>query len=89
MDVTVTDASVLTVKPREIVTRVLRITNSTGAPGTFEERLRLPPDWRAITPEFPFQLAPGATVMRLVSFFAPEHTAAGEYRVGYQVAQSG
>ena len=89
LDVTLTDTSVLTVKPREIVTRVLRITNSTGAPGTFEGRLRLPAGWRAITPEFPFQLAPGATVMRLVSFFAPEHTAAGEYRVGYQVVNQG
>jgi hypothetical protein len=85
VDVTATDVSLLTVKPREIVTRVLRVTNRTGATGTFESRLVLPEGWRAVTPDFPFQLAPGVTAMRLVSFFAPEHTAAGEYRVGYQV----
>ena len=78
VDVTLADASLLTVKPREVVTRVLQVTNRTGATGTFEGRLLLPRDWRAITPEFPFQLAPGASVMRLVSFFAPENTAAGD-----------
>ena len=86
VDVTLADASLLTVKPREVVTRVLQVTNRTGATGTFEGRLLLPKDWRAITPEFPFQLAAGATVMRLVSFFAPENTAAGDYRVSYQIA---
>lgn len=88
IDVTVADSSLLTVKPREVVTRVFRVTNRTGAPGTFQSQLMLPQGWRAITPDFPFQLAPGASAMRLASFFAPEHTAAGDYRVGFRVVNA-
>lgn len=86
VDVTASDSSVFTVEPRQVVTRVFRVTNR-GGPGIFESRLILPEGWRALTPDFPFQLAPGASAMRLVSFFAPANTPAGEYRVGYQVAE--
>ncbi|KAA6183050.1 hypothetical protein F2Q65_16640 [Thiohalocapsa marina] len=85
LDVTATDATVFTVEPREVITRVFQVTNRGGGNGTFEGQLLLPEGWRAITPNFPFRLAPGATSMRLVSFFPPERTPAGEYRVTYRV----
>jgi hypothetical protein len=81
-----TGPRVLSVDPREVVTLVVRVTNQTDATHQLEGRLTLPRDWRAITPEFPFELASGATATRLVSLLVPENTPAGEYRVGYQVS---
>ncbi|QVL51026.1 MAG: hypothetical protein KFB96_11820 [Thiocapsa sp.] len=89
VDVRAMDARVFTVDPREVVTVVFQVTNRTGAAADLEGRLSMPAGWRAITPEFPFTLPPGGTVMRLVSFFVPESTAAGEYRVSYQVGIRG
>jgi hypothetical protein len=80
-----TGPRLFTVDPREVVTLVVRVTNRTNEAVQLEGQLSLPRDWRAITPEFPFQLAAGASAMRLVSLLVPESTPAGEYRVGYQV----
>lgn len=80
-----TGARVRTVDPRKVVTLVVRVANRTNEAVQLEGQPSLPRDWRAITPEFPFQLAAGASAMRLVSFMVPESTPAGEYRVGYQV----
>jgi hypothetical protein len=89
VDVRPMDARVFTVDPREVVTVVFQVTNRMGGAADLEGRLLMPAGWRAITPEFPFTLPPGGTVMRLVSFFVPEGTAAGEYRVSYQVGIRG
>lgn len=73
--------------PREVVTSVFRITNRTRGAALFESRLHLPPDWRRITPDFPFRVAAGATTVQLVSFLVPPQAAAGDYQVRYQVTQ--
>lgn len=89
VDVRPMDARVFTVDPREVVTQVFEVVNRTGATADLEGRLILPAGWRAITPEFPFSLPAGGRAMRLVSFLVPEGTAAGEYRVSYQVGIRG
>jgi hypothetical protein len=89
VDVRPMGARVFTVDPREVVTVVFQVTNRTGGAADLEGRLLMPAGWRAITPELPFTLPPGGTVARLVSFFVPEGTAAGEYRVSYQVGIRG
>ncbi|UHD14942.1 peptidase associated/transthyretin-like domain-containing protein [Thiocapsa bogorovii] len=89
VDVRPMESRVFTVDPREVVTVVFQVANQTGQPNDFEGRLLMPEGWRAITPEFPFSLPAGGSVMRLVSFFVPERIAAGEYRVSYQVGLRG
>jgi hypothetical protein len=78
-------ATLLNMSPREVATTVIRVTNRTGSGALFESRLQLPQGWRAITPSFPFRLAPGETSVRLVSFLVPEHTPAGDYPVRFRV----
>ena len=77
--------TLLSQSPREIATTVIRVTNRTGSAALFESQLLLPQGWRAITPSFPFRLAPGETSVRLISFLVPEHTPAGDYPVRYRV----
>jgi hypothetical protein len=72
--------------PRSITTVALRITNNSGAAGEFEARLALPQGWRLITPEQPFTLARGASVVRMVGLFVPEAAAAGEHTLAYTLA---
>jgi hypothetical protein len=80
------DAASTEVAPRTVTTVALRITNHSGAAGEFEASLALPKGWRLITPEQPFTLARGASVVRLVSLFVPESAAAGEHALAYTVA---
>jgi hypothetical protein len=81
------DVSLLRKAPREIATSVIRVTNRTGAAATFQGELSLPAGWRPITPDFPFPVAAGETVLRLISFMVPAETPAGDYRVRYRVEQ--
>lgn len=72
-----------------MTTVALRITNNSGAAGEFEASLALPQGWRLITPEQPFRLARGASVVRLTSLFVPEAAAAGEHTLAYTLASRG
>src|SRR3989304_9600281 len=70
---------------REIVTTTFRVTNSTSERRLFISEVELPPGWRLITEDFPFELGPYESITKLVSFFVPETTPAGKYRVKYLV----
>jgi hypothetical protein len=85
LEVRPADRELLTHEPRQIATVAFQVRNGTGRPSQFEGRLALPAGWRAITPEFPFELATGQTGVRLVSFTIPEAARAGDYPVTYEV----
>lgn len=73
------------VAPRTVTTAALRITNHSGTTGEFEAMLALPQGWRLITPEQPFTLERGASVVRMVSLFVPESATAGQHALTYTV----
>lgn len=79
------DASLLRHEPRDLVTAAFRVQNDSGRAANLEGVLELPPGWRAITPEFPFALAAGASTTRIVSFLIPQEAAAADYRIVYRV----
>ena len=85
LEVRPADQELISQEPRQVVTTVFRVRNGTGQAGSFEARSLLPPGWRLITPEFPFELAAGATTLRFVSFFIPENAAAGDHPFTYEV----
>lgn len=79
------DASLLRKAPREVVTTVMRVRNRAPVARLLEPELSLPEGWRAITPQFPFRVAPGETAIALVSFLVSERSPAGDHRVRYRV----
>lgn len=79
------DREILSEAPRQIVTVAFQVHNGTGRDGQFEAQPALPPGWRLITPEYPFDLADGETQLRFISFFIPENTRAGDYAFTYSV----
>jgi hypothetical protein len=79
------DRELITQQPRQIVTLAFTVRNGTNRRIEAEPLLVLPPGWRIVTPELPFGLAAGETVVRLVSFMIPETARAGEYPVSYAI----
>ena len=71
--------------PRQILTTVFRITNPTDEKREFVTEVKLPPGWTPITRDFPFELNPGQTDTKLVSFFVPQTTVAGRYEIIYVI----
>jgi len=69
------------VEPRQIATASFRVTNQSARTRQFVAQILLPSDWRLITTEFPFDLEPGRSEVRLVSFFVPRATLAGRYSI--------
>ena len=72
-------------RPREIVTAAFRITNTTGLQYEFISEVKLPEGWVLITEDFPFDLGANETTTKLVSFFVPQATSAGRYKITYLV----
>ncbi|MDB5867516.1 MAG: hypothetical protein JWO70_5322 [Betaproteobacteria bacterium] len=72
-------------EPRNVTTVPFTVENRTGRSALLESRLLLPPGWRLITPELPFELANGQSAVRLVSFLIPETARGGDYEIKYEV----
>ena len=72
-------------EPKKTVTTVFRVTNTSESRRTFIAEVGFPENWRLITQEFPFELDPQQTEIRVVSFFIPQNTPAGVYEVSYLV----
>jgi len=79
-------SELIEVRPREVVTTVFRVSNNTDKKRDFEAQVKLPAEWKVITTEFPFELGPHQTDVRLVSFFVPLRTLAGKYEGTYVVS---
>ena len=85
LDVRPAGREVFEITPREIVTTTFRVTNSTSERRLFIGEVELPEGWRLITEDFPFELGPNEDITKLVSFFVPETTSAGRYKITYLV----
>ena len=85
LDVIPTGRQLFEIAPEQIVTTAFHVTNSTYKKRLFISEVKLPEHWRLITEDFPFELEPGENITKLVSFFVPEKTPAGRYRIRYLV----
>ncbi len=72
-------------RPREIVSTTFRITNITNTRYEFIGNVELPEAWGLITEDFPFDLGPNETTTKPISFFVPETTPPGRYKITYLV----
>ncbi|GAG97728.1 unnamed protein product, partial [marine sediment metagenome] len=72
-------------EPKKIVTTVFHVTNKTSARQEFTSNAELPPGWVLITKDFPFELDPAESEIRLLSFLIPQKALAGRYKVIYSV----
>ncbi len=78
--------SVLEVKQGNVVATTMFVKNSSVEKRTLNSRLILPEGWRPVLRETPFELLPGQSDRRLLSFSIPPGASAGTYRVRYVVA---
>ncbi|MDD5712579.1 MAG: hypothetical protein PHY31_07475, partial [Smithellaceae bacterium] len=72
-------------EPGKVITTAFRIRNANLPGQDFIPRTELPPTWIAVTQDFPFTIATGASDIRMVSFLVPQGIPAGTYQVGYIV----
>ena len=75
----------LVARPRQVITAVFRVTNLFQSENEFLEELHLPEGWKMITGLIPFQIAPNATEVRMVSFLVPSNALADDYKIIYSV----
>jgi hypothetical protein len=87
VEVAPTGRELIETEPRRIVTTVLMATNMTSEKREFTSDLELPEGWNPITRDFPFELDANESDIRLVSFFVPQNTPAGLYKVTYLVRE--
>lgn len=85
MEVRPADRELLEAKPREIVTTTFRVTNTTSKQYEFVSEIQLPEGWALITEDFPFYLGPNESCTKPVSFFIPQMSSAGRYKITYLV----
>jgi len=72
-------------EPRQIVSTSFRITNNSADNLELISTAELPNGWVLITDDFPFDLAANESTTKLLSFFIPETTPAGKYKISYIV----
>ncbi len=85
IDVRPAGKELLEVNSREIAATSLRITNNTDTEYEFITDVKLPEGWLLITEDFPFNLRPNENITKPLSFFVPEATPPGTYKVIYSV----
>lgn len=73
-------------EPKNVVTATFEITNTSDEELEFVSQVKLPTGWKQIIPSLPFRLAPKATEIRLVSFYIPQTTLVGKYKIIYQLS---
>ncbi len=78
--------AVVKVSPGEVHTSIFRVINQEHELQDFQAEVQLPPNWKLVTQEFPFELDKGEQENKLVSFYVPSTTPAGEYTITFRVA---
>jgi hypothetical protein len=86
VDVRASGRELFETKPKEIVTTTFRITNTTENNQEFVSEVELPDEWVLITEDFPFELGPNESTTKLISFFVPETTSVGKYKITYLIS---
>ena len=72
--------------PKNTLTAVFKVTNTSSKKRAFAARVELPDQWILITDQFPFELQPGRSDIRLLGVFVPQSAAAGKYKLTYFVS---
>lgn len=72
-------------EPQKVVTLVFRVTNTTEQTHEFIGKVDLPDESWLIAREFPFELGPAESDIRLVSFVVSLKVLAGPYQITYTV----
>lgn len=72
-------------KPGAVITGAVRIVNKTLERQTYTAHVDLPSGWKQVLRDVPFELQPGDTTIRLVTFSIPVDAPANEYAVRYLV----
>lgn len=70
-------------KPGTIVAAGIRVTNKSALRNSYTSQVVLPHGWKLVTRDFPFDLQPNESDMRLISFSIPAETPAGSYAIRY------
>ena len=71
--------------PGRIVTVSMKVSNRSTTAVRLEPGVVLPSGWRAFRKEMPYELSPGASDIRLISFAVPAETPADSYEIRYCV----
>jgi Carboxypeptidase regulatory-like domain len=71
--------------PKNVVSTIFEITNSSTEEQEFISQIELPEGWKLLSPAFPFRLAPEESETKLVSIFVPRTARAGKYEITYPV----
>lgn len=79
------DHELASFEPRRVVTLAFEVVNGSARPQDLESILELPAGWRAVTPDVPFMLPPGESIVRFITFVIPEGASATDYTVRYTV----
>jgi len=86
LEVRPAEGELVETEARNVATVVFRVTNPTDKEREFISEVTLPEGWKLITEDFPFfKLGPEESITKLVSFFVPETTPAGSYKIKYLV----
>ncbi len=75
----------LETEPRMAVTVAFLVTNKSKKSREFITSVILPEGWKLLFKDFPFELEPGESDVRLLSLLIPQRTPAGTYKVIYTV----
>jgi len=78
--------AVVEVWPGEVHTSIFRVINEQNERQDFQADVQLPINWKLVTQEFPFELDKGQQENKLVSFYVPSTTPAGEYTITFRIA---
>ena len=88
VDVQLAVSGGITAKPGSIVAVGVKVTSRTSVGGTFRSTINLPEGWKVVIRDFPFDLPPRGSDIRLISFSIPPDAAAKQYQIEYSVRDS-
>ena len=71
--------------PGKLLTLSFRVSNTAANKKRFESTVAVPTGWRRLAKDFPFELEPGASDIRLLNVSIPAETPAGEYVLRFGV----
>ena len=89
VEIQLTQAQPLELKPRQILTLAFRVLNTTRQSYKFISSLILPEGWRLVGEEGEFELKPEESTLRLASLVLPVKALVGNYQVYYGVQAKG
>ncbi len=80
------DEDLVNVSPKEVVTTKISVRNNSTFRHEFESEITLPKKWKMISVDFPFELGADQSTIKIISFFVPDSTESGKYKIKYKVS---